>query len=541
MKLAWISATAIAALLAPAALARGVEVPQQIVHFEIDYVTTFGDSVFVLGDIPELGGGDMRYAVKLIPGTYVPGPPAHLPWTIDVAIPFGTTYTWQFVLRDDSVSALSNASNGSALTAPSTDSTPAPTPATTELVFFQNVESAASEVTFNTAGGPVVVPFAPAPQHPELKVAVLPDQPFGPGINALINANAVTTPLHTILRRGAQTYNYVSDPAASSLAGRRELLAVPSTNIVATRNIDGVVGRGVEVWLPRGYDEHLDRRYPVLYMHDGQNVFIPGGPFGTWAAEETAADLIRRGRVRELIIVAIDNSANRLPEYNPDWSGSQNAQYNAFVVNELKPVIDARYRTLTGPADTGVCGSSFGGIASLSLGLDHPQVFGKIGAMSTSFGYTTLDNDLAAGALPAESVLYLDCGDSGASQDGAGATIAARDATLAAGHVLERNFYFQIGYGHQHNEAAWRQRFDETLLALFPITEEVNSIDLPLPIAGDTNADGCIDLTDVATLLAAFGACAGDPGYSPAADIDASGCVDLTDLSTQLANYGEGC
>jgi predicted alpha/beta superfamily hydrolase len=523
------------------ALAGGSEVPRQVVHFEIDYVTTFGDSVFVLGDIPELGNNQMRRAIKLVPGTFDPGPPAGLIWSVDIAIPYGTSYTWRFVVRDDSVAALSSGSNGSDITSPVAGNTPTPSPPTTDLVFYKSNAGAITEVTFNTPGGPVVVPFEPVPLNPDLLVAVMPAQPFGPGLDATINGNAVGTPLHTILRRGAQVYNYIADPAVSNVDGTREVFAVPTSNIVATRTVDSVTGRGCEVWLPRGYGEHSDRYYPVLYMHDGQNVFVPGGPFGTWAGEITAADQIKRGLVRELIIVAIDNSVNRLPEYNPHWSGSVNAQYNAFLVNELKPHIDANYRTLTGPADTGICGSSFGGIASLSAGLAFPGVFGKIGAMSTSFGYTTLDDDLAVGALPDATVLYLDSGDSGSSQDGAAATIAARDATLAAGHVLEQNFYYQIGYGQQHNEAAWSQRFDETLRALFPITDEANTIDLPLPIAGDTNGDGCVNISDLGTLLAAFGTCSGDAGYEPAADIDDSGCVNISDLGVLLANFGVGC
>lgn len=528
-------------LFGASAHSAGSEVPHETVHFEIDYVTTLGTSVFVLGDIPELGGGDMRYAVKLVPGTYVPGPPPHLTWSIDIAIPYNTTYAWRYVLRNDSVSALSNAANGTALTGVVTSQTPVPSPALVDLVFYQNAGDPASAVTFNAAGGLVVVPFAAVPGHADLKAAALREQPFGPGTSATVGTTAVRTPLHTLLRRGEQVFNYVPDAGVAGFAGRRETFAVPSAHVVSTRTDGGVTGRGVQVWLPRGYDQHVERRYPVLYMHDGQNVFTPGGPFGCWFAEIVAAEQIRRGLVRELIIVGIDNSPNRLAEYNPDWSGSMNAEYNVFVVQELKPYIDAHYRTLTCARDTGVCGSSFGGIASLSLGLEFPEVFGRIGAMSTSFSYTTLDDDLAAGRLAGESVLYLDCGDSGTSQDGAGATIAARDAVLAAGRVLERNFFFQIGYGDQHNEAAWNRRFDEVLRGLFPITDEPRTIDLPRPPRADIDGDGCVGLADLARLLSSFGLCGGDAGFDGAADVDASGCVNLADLSVLLAEFGVGC
>ncbi|RMF85614.1 MAG: hypothetical protein D6744_01140, partial [Planctomycetota bacterium] len=436
---------------APAARAQGSEVPLETEHFAIDFVTSVGQSVFVLGDIPALGDNDMTLAVKLVPGAYDPGPPASLPWTLDVAIPQGVTFSYSYVLRDDAVGSLSDPANGVVLAGPFNGATTTPNPPTRDLRFYKNNGGTATDVTFHLPSGDATRPLVVVPGHPDLLVAHLSGAPNGVGTDATIGGNSVRTPLHTLLRRGAHVYNYVSDPAATT-SGFRETFVVPTSQIVATRTIDNVTGRGVEVYLPRGYNEHTSRRYPVLYMHDGQNVFEPGGPFGTWAAEVVAGRLIKKGRLRELIIVAIDNSPNRLAEYNPDWTGSQNAAYNSFIVDELKPVVDARYRTLTGPTDTGVMGSSFGGIASLSIALDYPQVFGRVGAMSTSFWATSIDVRLANGELPTASRLYLDAGD---INDGAEDTIAVRDALLAGGRVLNGDLFFQIGYGHQHNETAW--------------------------------------------------------------------------------------
>ena len=523
--------------VAPRSFAQGSEVPLETVQFEIDYVTTVGDSVFVLGDVVQLGDGDMTRAVKLVPGAYDPGPPASLMWSIDVAIPEGTTFNYSFVVRDDAVSQLSDPGNGVVLAGPFVGTTATPVPPARDLRFYKTNGGPASEVTFHLPAGDITRPLVLVPNHADLIVAHLTGAPNGVGTDATIAGNPVRTPLHTLLRRGGHIFNYVSDPAAAT-AGFRELFAVPTSQIVATRTIDSVTGRGIEVWLPRGYNEHTARRYPVLYMHDGQNVFEPGGAFGTWAAEVVAAELIKSGNVRELIIVAIDNSSNRLPEYNPDWSGSQNAAYNSFIVDELKPVIDARYRTKTGPADTGVMGSSFGGIASLSIGLDYPEVFGRVGAMSTSFWATDVDVRLDNGELPLATRLYLDAGD---ISDGGDDTIAVRDALLADGRVSSGDLFFQIGYGHQHNEAAWNDRLDEALLALFPITDEAVEIDLPVPVIGDVNNDGCVDLTDLAMLLSAFDACSGDAAYDANVDVDGSGCIDLTDLALVLSHFDEGC
>ncbi len=98
--------------------------------------------------------------------------------------------------------------------------------------------------------------------------------------------------------------------------------------------------RDIRVYLPRGYDEHADRSYAVLYMHDGQNIFYPGGPFGSWNAEITADEEIGRGRVRETIIVGIDNTPDRLQEYIPPEDGGWGDRYLGFVTDELKPFVD---------------------------------------------------------------------------------------------------------------------------------------------------------------------------------------------------------
>lgn len=521
--------------LAPRAAAQSFpEVPLESVHFEINYVTVFGDSVFVLGDIPELGDGDVRYAPKLVPGEYQPG---SLPWTLDVAIPQGQPFSYRFVLRDDDVDRYRDPANVRGLSGTMTDQTSPPDPLSRHWVVY-DIGSPATTVTFHTSLGDESVPLKPVPGIPGLRAAVLPNQPFGRGLSAQIGGTAIQTPRHAILHQAGYLYDYIPSGALSQ-AGRKELFAVPSQYISATRTVDNVTGRGVQIWLPRGYDEQPARRYPVLYMHDGQNVFIPGGPFGTWAAEQVAATVVAQGQVRELLIVAIDNSPQRLEEYNPDWPASLNDPYNRFLVEELKPYVDAHYRTRPDHDDTGVLGSSFGGIASLSAALEFPTVYGRVGAMSTSFWATAIDDRLAAGELGLATRVYLDVGDTGDDGD---LTVAARDALLLTGRALERDLFFQVGFFQQHNEAAWHERLDEALLALFPIAERANELeDAPLPYPGDLDADCDVDLGDLSALLVHFGACLGDGGYDEAADLDRSGCVDLFDLSSLLVDFGADC
>ena len=524
------------ALAGFASLAAFAQPLRDSVHFEHDGALPPGQSPFVVGDVPELGGGDVTRAVKLAPSSGGVGP-----WIVDVALPQGVTYTWRLVARDAAITALSDPENGSDLTAPATDTTSLPTPPTIPRVVFAEAGSEWTRVTFHTLAGDVTRRFAPAPGLPELIGATLDNQPNDTrGILATIAPDRlIDTPLSTVYRRAAHHFNYV--PAAGAdLVPTVETFVVPTGAVPHTRVIDGVSGRGVRVWLPRGYFDHLDRRYPTLYMHDGQNVFSPGGPFGSWDADETAQRETRWARVRELILVAIDNSPQRSAEYVPELGNAtvDNDDYNSFIVSELKPLIDARYRTRTGRNDTAVAGSSFGGIASLSLGLEHPMVFGHVGAFSTSFWVGATAARVSSGQLPAYVRLYLDAGD---VSDGGEQTMQVRDALLRQGRILGHDLFFQIGYGHAHNEAAWSQRFPDALRFLYGILDEPNEIDLPAPLPGDLDADCDVDLADLALLLAAFGECEGQPGFAATADIDASGCVDLADLATQLANFGAAC
>src|SRR5262245_60099994 len=146
--------------------------------------------------------------------------------------------------------------------------------------------------------------------------------------------------------------------------------------------------RDVVVWLPGGYGD--GRRYPVLYMHDGQNLFDPDTAYQKgqhWRVGETAEELIDRGRIEPLIIVGINNSgARRVQEYTPTrdarLGGGRAADYGRMIVEELKPYIDDTYRTRPDAASTGIGGSSLGGLVTLYLGLTYPRVFSRLAALS---------------------------------------------------------------------------------------------------------------------------------------------------------------
>jgi hypothetical protein len=143
-------------------------------------------------------------------------------------------------------------------------------------------------------------------------------------------------------------------------------------------------GYELRIFLPPGYDENVLQRFPVLYMQDGQNLFFPDeAAHGKhWRVGETLALLDRMCLVRQVIVVGI-YPRERMREYTQP--GYQT--YGRFLVEELKPWVDAHYRTLPGARTTAVMGSSLGGVVSFYLGWQYPQVFGQVGALSATFGY----------------------------------------------------------------------------------------------------------------------------------------------------------
>lgn len=151
-----------------------------------------------------------------------------------------------------------------------------------------------------------------------------------------------------------------------------------------------VLPRDIIVWLPPSYDTIPDKYYPVLYMHDGQNVIDPfTSSFGIdWQIDEVADSLIRAGSIQEIIIVGIYNSEKRGNEYNNTKLGQA---YINFIIEELKPFIDVTYKTLPDRKNTTVCGSSSGGLISLIMAWENPDVFSKSACFSPAFKISSID------------------------------------------------------------------------------------------------------------------------------------------------------
>lgn len=243
--------------------------------------------------------------------------------------------------------------------------------------------------------------------------------------------------------------------------------------------------RTVIVYLPPGYDVNKKERYPVFYMHDGQNLFdgatsfIPGQE---WRVDETAQQLIVAGKVEPLIIVGIYNTRDRVNEYtaaqDPKYKmGGKADLYGRMIVEELKPFIDSNYRTRKGAKHTGLGGASLGGLASLYLALKYSQVFGRAAAVSPSvwFANQQIVNYVAALPKPVKVRIWLDMGtkEGRDSQDLAGAQKAVADVRLLREALIKKgwkaeNFRYFEAEGAEHNEKAWAARLPEILTFLFP-------------------------------------------------------------------------
>ena len=234
--------------------------------------------------------------------------------------------------------------------------------------------------------------------------------------------------------------------------------------------------RNITIFLPPGYDSHREQRYPVLYLHDGQNLFDPDGAFKKgeyWRVGETATALIEADRIPPLIIVGIDNTGpNRLHEYTPTHDrrrgGGGAAAYGEMLVTEVKPFIDRQYRTRPDQENTGVGGSSLGGLVSLYLGLQHPDRFSRIAVMSPSVWWDrrailkTVRN-----AQPKPRLrIWVDIGTREGRYHVDNAQLL-RIGLTKNGWVEGDDLHYQEVPGGTHSEAAWADRFGRVLTFLY--------------------------------------------------------------------------
>lgn len=271
------------------------------------------------------------------------------------------------------------------------------------------------------------------------------ERPFGYFKPVIVGAGAdrwaVGQNSLALAQRRATVYPYFSAAARCAECELREL-----------RDASGRVVQQFRAFYPPGYFENTLQRYPVLYMQDGQNLFFADEAFGGahWRIAETLTTLEAMNALRSVLVVGL-YSGDRERSYTLPGYGD----YGRLLVEQVKPAIDRDYRTLAGPESTAVMGSSLGGVVSLYLGWQYPEVFGMVAALSGTFGWR---DDLHAriAAEPRRPLrIYLD---SGWPADNYEATRAMHALLQSRGYVDGSDLHYLAFPDARHDERHWSLR-----------------------------------------------------------------------------------
>lgn len=229
--------------------------------------------------------------------------------------------------------------------------------------------------------------------------------------------------------------------------------------------------RRIWVYLPPNYTSTKES-YPVIYMHDGQNLFDDETSYaGEWNVDETLNQLYKEKGFK-LIVIGIDHAnEKRLDEYSP-WNnskyqaGGQGDAYLEFIVETLKPYIDKQYRTLDDKNNTGLMGSSMGGLISHYGGLKYSNVFGKIGVFSPSFGFSDSSNNFASKHSDIKEIkMYFMAGD--IESPTMVSNMNNMITLMKAKGFDQKNIRSKVIKDGEHNEKLWRENFEEAIVWLY--------------------------------------------------------------------------
>ena len=268
---------------------------------------------------------------------------------------------------------------------------------------------------------------------------------------------------------------------------------------------DYISPRHVDIWTPEGYDP--TKKYPVIYMHDGQMLFDSTNTWNhqEWKVDEVLSQLISEKMIKPCIVVGIHSSKTRYADYFPQKAfeilpldikngympmdstkrtsstfpnGPQADNYLKFIVKELKPFIDSKFATISDSTGTYVAGSSMGGLISMYAMFEYPSVFGAAGCISTHWigGFNDNDNPIPAAFLhymnknmpdSKSHKSYFDHGTVGLDSMYTVHQLKVNYAMRDAGYLDNRNLKTDVYQGHNHNERYWAERLDEVFLFLF--------------------------------------------------------------------------
>ncbi|MCE2942338.1 MAG: alpha/beta hydrolase [Gemmatimonadota bacterium] len=256
--------------------------------------------------------------------------------------------------------------------------------------------------------------------------------------------------------------------ASVSLARFRRRRRRPGTHVTLRGVYSPGLGnrRDLHVYLPAGYAEG-DQRYPVVYLHDGQNLFDPRLSFaGAWGAD-TAADATARLGWEAILVGVANGQAQRADEYSPfndpRIGGGRADRYLQFLLRTVKPLVDGEFRTKPGRDDTVIGGASLGGLVSLYAFFRHPEYFGRASVQSPALWFARaaiFEYVAAAPAFPGR--IFLDCG----RLEGEGTLRNARrmrDMLRDKGYVDGRTLRWVEDRTGRHHESAWGRRLKRAL------------------------------------------------------------------------------
>ena len=236
-----------------------------------------------------------------------------------------------------------------------------------------------------------------------------------------------------------------------------------------------------DVWLP--FDYSTLKKYSVLYMHDGENLFNPQEAYNNmdWGVDETMQRLINEGKVRDTIVVGIWSSDARNKEFSPERAFAENNSdptkykmppgtgsdaYLKFIVSELKPFIDSKYSTLSDRENTFIIGSSMGGLMSLYAISEYPEIFGAAGCMSTHFPLGDgVMVDYMEKHLPSPKThrIYFDYGTIDLDKEYNKYQERADKIMVKKGYEKDKTWKTIHFQGDGHNEYFWRRRINVPL------------------------------------------------------------------------------
>jgi predicted alpha/beta superfamily hydrolase len=229
--------------------------------------------------------------------------------------------------------------------------------------------------------------------------------------------------------------------------------------------------RRISALLPHDYYK-TDKRYPVLYLQDGQNLFNPMSQYGDWAIDKSLAKLAENGEA-DIIIIAINHGEKErineyLPYYHPRFGQGKGTFYIQFMTEKLIPYINEKYRTLTDFENTGIGGSSMGGLISLHAGLSNPGTFGKLMIFSPSLWISRKIYKSTNSFAPLEKAkIYLYSGGKESEEHLPNAIELGNIINQKMGKGHQIDFHFSINDEGNHSEVHWRKEFPKAIQWLF--------------------------------------------------------------------------